>query len=355
VSAERRRFVVGAVVVMLTVVVLGIATLGGRDDQGAVAPTSAPARPHVLALGDSVAAGFGLERTKDAYPAIVAARTRRTVEQLATPGACAVRSGATCTGSVLHDQLPRADSRARPDVVTLTVGANDIGFAQCFAALFGLDAEPCEGARYERALSTLAADLDTLLAALARRFPDARVVLTSYFDPLPTRADDLCGLADAEFSEGGLTERSARRLAKRLFDERIEDVEQGVYDRTAAGLAALNATITRVAGAHDAAVATVDFTSHDACASTPWVFAPDVDATIRFRWPGPDYDEHVRSRARTRCTEPCGPPIPFSTEYDTSVGTLEVEGVVTPNGTPHPNALGHRAIAVAVLAALRTS
>jgi hypothetical protein len=60
---ERRRLVTGVMVVALTVTALGFATLGPSGGSGATAggppvPTLPP--HHVLALGDSVAAGFGL-------------------------------------------------------------------------------------------------------------------------------------------------------------------------------------------------------------------------------------------------------------------------------------------------------
>jgi hypothetical protein len=96
----------------------------------------------------------------------------------------------------------------------------------------------------------------------------------------------------------------------------------------------------------------VDFSGHDLCAPDAWVFAPDVEARVNFRWPGPDYAENVTYRARTRCTASCGPTVPFATRYHAPVGTLVVTGTLGPNGTPHPNAAGQQALARAFLAAI---
>jgi lysophospholipase L1-like esterase len=305
----------------------------------------------VLALGDSVAAGFGLrDPGAQAYPALVAASTGRSLDLRARPGACVVVDGRGCATNNVFDQL--RDVGSAPDVVTITVGANDIGFAYCFAGLFGVGSDTCSGASYANALTSFGERLGALVRTLRARWPAATVLVSRYYDPLPATAGDLCGLDRATFSGGGIGDRTTRRIAKRVFDERITTWEQSVFTRVSEGLARLNAVIDRVVPRAGGRVVPLDFIGHDLCARDPWVYAPDVVARVRFRWAGPDYDERLRYRAPIRCHAPCGPAVPFTTSVDARVGTLSFTGTVMPNGAPHPDAAGQRAIADAFVAAL---
>jgi hypothetical protein len=344
-SSAWSRAVVGAVVLAITLALISFATFAPEGERAAPSTptTTLPPPPHLVALGDSIAAGFAVGGAPYAYATTVATRVDHTVENLAVAGATA--------GDVLDDQLPAIE--AEPDLVTITVGANDIQFGECFAALFGLGDDPCAGEESERNLDDLERDLAAVLADLHDRYPGARVFVSRYYDPLPARPADLCGFERAQFSGGGIVDRTVRRTAQRVLERRLTEWERDVYVRTTQGLARLNAAIERVGRAGDATVVPVDFTGHDMCARAAWVFAPDVDARLNFRWAGPDYAEDVHYRGRDRCTPACGPVVRFETEVDATVGTLVVRGVVRPNGTPHPNRAGQRALAAAFLAAIR--
>jgi lysophospholipase L1-like esterase len=350
---DRRRFLAGSFVVAVTVTALGVATLGSGP--APLPPPAGPtttAPPHrLLALGDSVAAGFGLaDPDAQAYPALVAARTGRSLDVRARPGACVVVEVRGCATNNVFDQL--RDVRSAPDVVTITVGANDIGFAYCLAGLFGVGSDTCSGASYADALASFGERLGALVRTVRARWPGAVVLVSRYYDPLPATAGDLCGLDRATFSGGGIGDRTTRRIAKRVFDARITEWEQSVFTRVSDGLARLNAVIDRVVPRAGGQVVSLDFTGHDLCAPEPWVYAPDVVGRVRFRWAGPDYDERLRYRAAVRCTAPCGPTVPFTTKVDARVGTLSFTGTVIPNGAPHPDAAGQRSIAAAFISAL---
>ena len=335
---ERRRAAVGVTVAALAVAAMWFAAFSPSDSTRAPVPPpspSAPPVPHLVALGDSIAAGWAVGGPDHAYPALLAARLRYSVENLAVAGATA--------GSVLRDQLPRI--AAAPEVVTVTVGANDVRYEQCASALFGVGGDPCTGGTYRRNLDRLARDLALLLDRLHARYPRARLLVSRYYDPFPVRAADVCGLDAARFSGGGPVDRTVRRTARRLFQARITRGERTVFRRAAQRLTRLNATIDRVTTAHHGRVVAVDFRGHDLCAIDPWVFAPDVHARLNFRWPGPDYAEDVTYTARLRCTEPCGSPRRFTARYNATVGRLVVSGTFTPNGTPHPDEAGQRAFA----------
>jgi lysophospholipase L1-like esterase len=346
--ADRWRAWVGSVAVLVTVGLLAAATLGPPPAPRPV-PAPVPPAPHLVALGDSVAAGFGVGPA-GAYPELLAANLDLGVENLARAGACAAPV-AGCTSSVLADQVPRITRT--PTLVTLTVGANDIHFAECFAALFATPTpnDPCAPAEYRANLATLRSNLARLLDTVHARFPRATVLVSRYYDPLPVSQHDLCGLGTAQFSGGGIADRFVRRVAERLLRERLDAWQARIFQQAATQLAQLNAVIDATGAAHGARVVAVDFAGHDLCAPQPWVFGPDVRADVRFRWAGPDYDEHLAIDGTVRCHAPCGPPTPFSTRFKATVGTLSVDGTLDPNGTPHPDAAGQRALAAAFAAA----
>jgi lysophospholipase L1-like esterase len=348
----RARVLVGVVVVALTVAAIAALTLGGRSGERASGPpvigpaTTVPKPAHLVALGDSVAAGYAAGGRADAYPAAVGAALDLPVDNLATAGATAT--------TVLRQQLPAvAALRGTPVVVTLTVGANDIRFAECFGALFGVGNDPCAGDHYDRNLDAFATNLAHVLDRVHGSYPRARVFVSRYYDPLPRTADEVCGIDGATFSGGGIGDRTTRRLARRVLDQRLTAWQRRLSTRAAQRLARLNATIDRVAVMHDARVVDVDFTGHDLCAANPWVFPPDVRARLNFKWAGPDYAETLTYTGSPRCVTPCGPPLPFTARFPATVGTLVVTGTLQPNGTPHPDPAGQRALATAFLHAIR--
>lgn len=86
------------------------ATVGGPSDQGAL---------RMVWLGDSTAAGVGSGSAEGALPRQVAARLGRPVELTVL-----AESGAR-VDDVLADQVPGV-AHLRPDVVLISVGANDV-------------------------------------------------------------------------------------------------------------------------------------------------------------------------------------------------------------------------------------
>lgn len=144
--------------------------------------TAAPPPPveHV-GLGDSYAAGVGAPPALDAcgrsagsYPALLDGRRRI---DLVVNAAC---TGAT-TADVRAGQLGPLD--AGTDLVTLTVGGNDIGWGQALGTcILGSDAQ-CEAA-VTAASQAIAAELpdrlDATLAEVSDAAPEAHLVVTGY-------------------------------------------------------------------------------------------------------------------------------------------------------------------------------
>lgn len=147
------------------------------------APGAALGRAHYVALGDSYSSGTGTGnyfdrkclRSEQAYPAVVA-RARGDLDLVFE--AC---SGAT-TDDLLREQLDglTADTRW----VTVTIGGNDIGFADivvaCASASLAGNCEEkiAEGER--KAREELPAKLDRTYRAIRQRAPHARVLVLGY-------------------------------------------------------------------------------------------------------------------------------------------------------------------------------
>ncbi len=146
-----------------------------------------------VALGDSYAAGFGAGRyvndcgqSRRGYPALLDRDTR-----------ASLRANATCNGAttqtVLTSQLPALTPRTQ--LVTLTVGGNDLGFVAVATACAGGPSAACQAA-IDAALallapqptgpSVLATRLTATYGAVATRAPRADILVTGYpylFEP----------------------------------------------------------------------------------------------------------------------------------------------------------------------------
>lgn len=174
-----RRVVAACAAVALT-------TTGWAAPATAVAVSVAPAPLQYVALGDSYAAGFGAEPTRDAcgrtaaaYPALLAREAR---------GGIALRNAA-CTGATSAHVAQRQVSSlsSRTGLVTITAGANDLGFDRvlrsCLNRATAIDCRTGNAAVDRKLSTTMPRDLDRMIRAVTAAAPEARVVVTGY--PLP--------------------------------------------------------------------------------------------------------------------------------------------------------------------------
>ncbi len=86
-------------------------------------------------------------------------------------------SGAT-TASLMQTQIRSVSSGT--DIVTVTIGGNDIGFADLIVQCTLLDCSRSLDRTRSRLSSFLGPRLDTVYEAIERRAPDARVVVLGY-------------------------------------------------------------------------------------------------------------------------------------------------------------------------------
>lgn len=158
--------------------------------------TGSPNRFVYDALGDSFAAGSGAAgaqddcgRTDVAYPHILDGRMRIDLDDFAA-----------CAGATIPSMLATQMTALGPDtdLVTVSIGGNDIGWsAAVTACLVGTEAQCAQavGGTSETIERQLPAALDTAYTQIRAAAPDAHVVVTGYprlfspehgdFAPLP--------------------------------------------------------------------------------------------------------------------------------------------------------------------------
>jgi lysophospholipase L1-like esterase len=204
-----------------------------------------------VALGDSFAAGMGggAEQGKcrlsaNGYPAVFA---RKAGIDLVVNAACA---GAT-TSDLLKHQLIALDDRT--DLVTVSIGGNDLGVAAIAGDCAAGKAAACrnEVTAALSLLNVLPDRLDTVYSAIAQSAPNARIVVTGYtllYDASDPSAPDFQTAAAINAATLGLN----------------EVIRQSVDEQRAAGKA-----MTYLP---------VDFAGHAIGDRTPWLntTGPDV-------------------------------------------------------------------------------
>ncbi|MCD2261104.1 SGNH/GDSL hydrolase family protein [Dietzia aurantiaca] len=201
---------------------------GARSGSGSATgsgPGAAPAYSRYVALGDSFAA-FGpvdapttgpsrCYRSTRNYPALVADRLGGApsgdVASARPGGPAAVEFvDATCGGARSRDMIgaQRPDIPAQfaaltadTDLVTLSIGGNDIGFGDIAGCVTNTRADtgaPCRDrleALVEDALGALPDALDAVYARIDELTPEARVVTTGYMPLVPAHGG--CGFVSA--------------------------------------------------------------------------------------------------------------------------------------------------------------
>jgi lysophospholipase L1-like esterase len=193
---------------------------------GVIAPqAAATSTVDVVALGDSSASGAGAGdykegtgtpggcwRSRNAYAEVLVAK-------LKTAGKPASLTNVTCSGAATTDlgrpfrgQQPQLDSlKTSTDLVTLTIGGNDIGLGEYAGQCLQSD---CTGAPFDAVLQRVPAltrNFTMLVKEIKHRSPRATIVVTGYgrqVSPGPTAAgalDPICGegvISAAERKDG---------------------------------------------------------------------------------------------------------------------------------------------------------
>lgn len=213
-----------------------------------LAPLASAAPPSYTydAIGDSYAAGSGAPEGA-AYPEVLDGRMRITLEDfVAEPGATAGPGSNSLT-----DQLGALDDDT--DLVTLTIGGNDIPWTATLLVCLGSDDATCLGAiaGVEAQIgTTLPGILDQAYEAVHEAAPNAHVVVTGYARLFSPRFGDY---VPAE-------------LPQALMSVTEQEAANGAADK-------LNATIAERADAHgfEFVDITKRFDGHGANSANPYI------------------------------------------------------------------------------------
>lgn len=277
---------------------------------------------YLYGFGDSIAAGYGLgpaagqnDDNPNAYPAQLAAGLGLSLRNFASAGACATSTDAvdpyslrigncTTTGQIpLDQQIANAPASPAPKLITLTVGANDIDFQGCFqAVVYGTynnpSQDPCEPkTNLPTNLSLFSTSLAIDLAALngpSGKYPGVPVLITGYYNPMPSGSQPLCVLNAAigtwlyvQASGTGSAGEILSSLLKAFirpdaFTAGLQQVQGAVFNRANYILGHLDGVIQQVAGAAPGVTyAPVSFAGHDMCQGPrSWAFGPDLSVSL---------------------------------------------------------------------------
>lgn len=215
-----KKYFIGAIVVAALVLV-AIVLL--RDSGNSSTVTSTKPTKLYVAMGDSVAAGVGLKddsdasacnRTNQAYPNQVAATLHYTVKNLACSGAtlsAGILGKQDVNNLLVTSQLQQLFLRPKPDLVTLTIGANDAHWTslltKCYTAVCGTTADQ---AAVVADLATVSSNIRSALTQIQAHYGSTppRVIVTGYHQVFPSanvnvsNCSDVTGIDAAELAWG---------------------------------------------------------------------------------------------------------------------------------------------------------
>lgn len=345
-SSRKTLIVVLALLALLAAGAGGLVLLSDGDDEGdgaAERPRSGettdplPAKVTYVALGDSIAAGFGLSEPGDAVAAECGRSSGATVatkaytdlvrEELVRrfPGGVTdqkLACGGATSAQMAQGQVDAAnkvigDSAA---VVTITIGANDYRFTDpaTYAKALSPDDDVYRPWRdaIEKGLRRQLADS---LTRLGRDKPNRRILVTDYYDPFNAESV-VYTLAAMCRATGSTTSAGTVDCGARTGEivEGLNDTIEGAVEDYRSGAGAPSAEVTVVEGVTDA------FEGHEGPRPNCGTAAPDAaEAWVQ------------------------GPPRALVVEYLSGGEALE-QG----QDCFHLNAEGHRQLAVLVVAHL---
>lgn len=219
-----------------------------------------PPKKLYISLGDSVPAGLGLftasdssacDRTNESYPNVLAQKKDYEVRNIACSGAT-IQNGILGPQNVnqldVPAQISQLDSNEKPALLTLTVGANDVGWIEpiinCFTSACGT---PEQTQEITTRIEQLKVDLSEVLERINQLYTQnpPKTLVTGYYQLFSDSATD-CLIYDSVTD----TERV-------WLDNRLEDINTAIKQTTA--------------NYNYVTYASLDFSEHTLCSDNPWV------------------------------------------------------------------------------------
>ena len=226
-------------------------------------PAAAPSvvKKSYVALGDSVAAGVGLknysdstacDRTEESYPKVLARLEPLTVLNLACTGAtiaAGINDKQNVNELLVTAQLGQLFQVAKPDFVSLTIGANDIDWTEVITKCYvGNCGTPEDTAILSQRLATFTSELRAVFTTIQAQYSKdlPMVFTTGYYQVFPVAAQATC--SDVE----GITHTELTWWHQQ--EARLNQAIKAVVQEFAF-----------------ASYVAVDFSSHELCTDDAWV------------------------------------------------------------------------------------
>src|SRR5579862_876061 len=347
----------------------------------------------LLSVGDSIGAGHGLGPDPNPYAhppivntkansALVAAKGSYELINLAQSGACVVARHETapikadphtptgCTRGVAQQLSVAFRHHIDANSMILTVGAEDIRLPECFRFVVGLSGQatsPCSGSQFDTNLAAYAANLHRLFGFIGSTFPDARVMVTNYYNPMPPGNGTNVGTCDL-LRVGYIARSPATRLQqqawnKAVFEKDARQYQTAVYRNLTKTIDRLNAVIADNVNYWDRffkfrLIDLSTFAGHDTCrqytrsARRQWEFGPIIKlhATVH-RAGQPQRVVSYNVDPGQDCTRTCMAHDPRSTSAqplkwcNANTSTYSATCAWSADGSPYPTAGGQAEIA----------
>lgn len=257
---------------VVSLAVLGIVGLSfGATGVVSAATKSLPPSPTYVALGDSIAAGAGLPigpaaddavcaRSPQAYPTLLATKINTTVTNLACSGAKdsdGIINGQITQGVTVPSQLDRAFQNGVPNLITITIGANDVRWVQfigkCYVDTCGGVGDTAAAAGY---LTYFQGKLAYTLREIKERSGSQtppKVLISGYYNPVTSTS-----------CLGGQVTNAELRWINAQTDNLNKSIRQTV--------AATSKISSWFKGTYNfASYVPVSFSGHGICSQSPWV------------------------------------------------------------------------------------
>jgi lysophospholipase L1-like esterase len=328
-----------------------------------VAPHRGRLAGPVLGLGDSVAAGYGLGQSQGypdnplAYPAVLARSLDVPYQNYAVAGACAASSESrTCSKRSVDWQILQVPRTFVPAIITITVGADDIHFSDCYKAVFDprnpdisfhAPDDPCNPTTLSKNLAAFQSALGSDIQTLHARYPAAQVLIMDYYNPFPGPNEPLCPVNEAlaaiyEHAHGDSWAAIATDyfLHTDAFVGEARSIQSRLNAASSAAVDQLNGAIGDEISGRAAVIEVGNFKGHDMCAGgSAWSFAPTL---------GLDLEILGRTGSLSYGGGPLCPDPVSAREWNGRAQTGfpggRVSIAVGINCTPHPTAEGQVAI-----------
>lgn len=262
---------------MIVLVAILVAALLGVPMSAQAAPGSAGLR--YVALGDSYSSGVGASPYDPASGAC--ARSARSYAPLFAAEHRTSFTFAACSGAKTADVLATQIGalNASTDLVTITIGGNDIGFSKvlgtCTLSSTDSGCATAVDVAEASAVTVLSARLVHTYAAIRHAAPNARVTVLGYPRLFETTAN--------------CTEPGVPNLTRRIKLNQGDDLLNRVT-RTISHLFGFTFVDVRNA-----------FAGHSLCSADPWIHTPTVPTIIGPYHPTPTgYQAYLRALDRTQ-------------------------------------------------------